>query len=147
LDNEEALPRAVGNTMDKPIQTSDGSTDTYFGPKSPATGRNWIATVPRRGRFTLLRPSSKDEVISEGLEFSSPRWKRVLGLNSRRQSLLTNCEVIAMSAFVLVESRSYDIGEKLSPADSLPSGGYRSKAKITLFFIYGSRIFDDLNLS
>ena len=41
--------------MDKPIQNSDGSTDIYFGPKSPGTGKNWIATVPGRGWFTLLR--------------------------------------------------------------------------------------------
>ena len=41
--------------MDKPIQNSDGSTDIYFGPKSPGAGKNWIATIPGRGWFTFLR--------------------------------------------------------------------------------------------
>jgi len=41
--------------MDKPIRNSDGSTDIYFGAKSPGAGKNWIATMPGRGWFTLLR--------------------------------------------------------------------------------------------
>ena len=53
LDNGQPFPSL--NTMDKPIQNSDGSTDIYFGPKSPSSGKNWIATVPGRGWFTLLR--------------------------------------------------------------------------------------------
>jgi hypothetical protein len=32
-----------------------GSTDIYFGPKSPGAGKNWIATIPGKGWFTLLR--------------------------------------------------------------------------------------------
>ena len=47
LDNGQPFPSL--NTMDKPIQNSDGSTDIYFGPKSPGTGKNWIATVPAKG--------------------------------------------------------------------------------------------------
>jgi hypothetical protein len=53
LDNGQPFPSL--NTMDKPIQNSDGSTDIYFGPKSPGTGKNWIATVPEKGWFTLFR--------------------------------------------------------------------------------------------
>jgi hypothetical protein len=53
LDNGQPFPSL--NTMDKPIQNADGSTDIYFGPKSPGVGKNWIATVPEKGWFTLLR--------------------------------------------------------------------------------------------
>jgi hypothetical protein len=53
LDNGQPFPSL--NMMDKPIQNSDGSTDIYFGPKSPGAGKNWIATIPGRGWFTLLR--------------------------------------------------------------------------------------------
>ena len=53
LDNGQPFPSL--STMDKPIQNADGSTDIYFGPKSPGTGKNWIATVPDKGWFTLLR--------------------------------------------------------------------------------------------
>ena len=53
LDNGQPFPSL--NTMDKPIQNSDGSTDIYFGPKSPGAGKNFIATVSGKGWFTLLR--------------------------------------------------------------------------------------------
>jgi hypothetical protein len=53
LDNGQPFPSL--NTMDKPIQNSDGSTDIYFGPKSPGGGKNWIATIPDKGWFTLFR--------------------------------------------------------------------------------------------
>jgi hypothetical protein len=53
LDNGQSFPSL--NTMDKPQQNSDGSTDIYFGPKSPGAGKNWIATVSGKGWFTLLR--------------------------------------------------------------------------------------------
>jgi hypothetical protein len=53
LDNGQPFPSL--STMDKPIQNPDGSTDIYFGPKSPGAHRNWIATVPDKGWFTLLR--------------------------------------------------------------------------------------------
>ena len=43
------------NTMDNPVMNSDGTTDIYFGPKSPGEGKNWIATIPGKGWFTLLR--------------------------------------------------------------------------------------------
>jgi hypothetical protein len=53
LENGQPFPSL--STMDKPIQNPDGSTDIYFGPKSPGADRNWIATVPDKGWFTLLR--------------------------------------------------------------------------------------------
>ena len=41
---------------DKPTQNADGSTDLYLGPKAPAgKGANWLATVPERGYFAILR--------------------------------------------------------------------------------------------
>jgi hypothetical protein len=53
LDNGQPFPSL--NSMDKPLQNDDGSTDIYFGPKSPGVGKNWIATVPEKGWFALLR--------------------------------------------------------------------------------------------
>jgi len=43
-------------SRDKPAQNADGSTVLYLGPKAP-TGRqgNWLATVPGRGYFAILR--------------------------------------------------------------------------------------------
>jgi hypothetical protein len=41
---------------DKPVQNADGSTDLYLGPKAPAGKEaNWLATVPGRGYFAILR--------------------------------------------------------------------------------------------
>ena len=53
LDNGRPFPSL--NTMDKPVQNADGSTDIYFGPTWPGEDRNWNATVPGQGWFTLLR--------------------------------------------------------------------------------------------
>jgi len=53
IDNGQAFPSI--NTMDRPITNADGSTDIYFGPRSPGEGKNYIATVPGKGWFTLLR--------------------------------------------------------------------------------------------
>ncbi|MDX0802769.1 DUF1254 domain-containing protein [Sinorhizobium medicae] len=53
LDNGQPFPSL--NTMDKPVQNPDGSTDIYFGAQSPGEGKNWIATVPGQGFFTILR--------------------------------------------------------------------------------------------
>jgi hypothetical protein len=53
LDNGQPFPSL--NTMDKPFKNSDGSIDIYFGPKSPGSDRNWIATVRGKGWFTILR--------------------------------------------------------------------------------------------
>jgi hypothetical protein len=41
---------------DKPVQNGDGSTDLYLGPKAPAGKEgNWLATVPGKGYFAILR--------------------------------------------------------------------------------------------
>jgi hypothetical protein len=41
---------------DKPTQNSDGSTDLYLGPKAPEGKQaNWIATVPGKGYFAIIR--------------------------------------------------------------------------------------------
>lgn len=53
IDNGQPFPSL--NTMDKPIQNTDGSVDIYFGPKSPGKRKNWIATIPGKGWFTVLR--------------------------------------------------------------------------------------------
>jgi hypothetical protein len=53
LDNGQPFPSL--NTMDKPFQNADGSTDIYFGPKPPGAGKNWLATLPMKGWFTLFR--------------------------------------------------------------------------------------------
>jgi hypothetical protein len=53
LDNGQAFPSI--NQMDKPVTNADGTTDIYFGPKSPGEGKNWLATVPSKGFFVMLR--------------------------------------------------------------------------------------------
>lgn len=53
LDNGQPFPSL--NTMDKPAQNADGSTDIYFGPESPGAGRNWLRTVPDKGFFVIFR--------------------------------------------------------------------------------------------
>lgn len=41
---------------DKPAINSDGSTDIYLGPKAPEGKKaNWLATVPGKGYFAILR--------------------------------------------------------------------------------------------
>ena len=54
LDNGQAFP-SLGK-LDKPTENSDGSTDLYIGPKAPAGEEgNWLATVPGKGFFAILR--------------------------------------------------------------------------------------------
>jgi hypothetical protein len=53
LDNGQPFPSI--NTMDRPIQNADGSTDIYFGATSPEQGQNWLATVPGKGWFAIIR--------------------------------------------------------------------------------------------
>jgi hypothetical protein len=53
VDNGQPFPSV--NTMDKPVQNADGSTDLYFGPTSPGSGRNWLQTLPNKGYFVVLR--------------------------------------------------------------------------------------------
>ena len=54
LANGQPFP-SLGS-RDKPAQNADGSTDLYLGPKAP-TGKegNWLATVPGRGYFAIIR--------------------------------------------------------------------------------------------
>ena len=43
-------------SRDNPVQNTDGSTDLYLGPKAPVGKQaNWLATVPGRGYFVILR--------------------------------------------------------------------------------------------
>jgi hypothetical protein len=53
LNNGQRFPSV--NAMDRPVTNPDGSTDIYFGPTSPGPGKNWLATLPEKGFFTILR--------------------------------------------------------------------------------------------
>lgn len=53
LDNGQPFPSL--NTMDRPAQNADGSTDIYFGPDSPGEGKNWLRTLPDQGFFVIFR--------------------------------------------------------------------------------------------
>jgi len=49
-------------SRDKPARNEDGSTDLYLGPSAPeAKGANWLATVPGKGYFAILRLYSPTE--------------------------------------------------------------------------------------
>ena len=54
LANGQPFP-SLGS-RDKPAQNADGSTDLYLGPKAPEGKQgNWLATVPGKGYFAILR--------------------------------------------------------------------------------------------
>jgi hypothetical protein len=54
LANGQPFP-SLGS-RDKPAQNADGSTDLYLGPKAPEGKHgNWLATVPGKGYFAILR--------------------------------------------------------------------------------------------
>jgi hypothetical protein len=54
LANGQPFP-SLGS-RDKPAQKEDGSTDLYLGPKAPeGKAGNWLATVPGKGYFAILR--------------------------------------------------------------------------------------------
>jgi hypothetical protein len=54
LANGQSFP-SLGS-RDKPAQNADGSTDLYLGPKAPrGKESNWLATVPGRGYFSIIR--------------------------------------------------------------------------------------------
>jgi hypothetical protein len=54
LANGQPFP-SLGS-RDKPVQNADGSTDLYFGTKAPkGKEANWLATVPGKGYFAILR--------------------------------------------------------------------------------------------
>jgi hypothetical protein len=67
LDNGQPFPSV--NTMDKPVQNADGSFDFYFGSKSPGAGKNWLATLPGKGWFTIFR------LYGPKKEFFDQTWK------------------------------------------------------------------------
>jgi hypothetical protein len=54
LANGQPFP-SLGS-RDNPIPNQDGSTDVYFGPEAPQGKQaNWLATVPGKGYFVILR--------------------------------------------------------------------------------------------
>jgi hypothetical protein len=54
LANGQPFP-SLGS-RDHPVQNADGSTDLYLGPKAPpGTEKNWLATVPGKGYFAIIR--------------------------------------------------------------------------------------------
>jgi len=53
LANGQPFPSL--NAMDQPVQNADGTTDIYFGPKSPGAGKNYVATLPDKGFFIIFR--------------------------------------------------------------------------------------------
>jgi hypothetical protein len=60
LANGQPFP-SLGS-RDKPTQNADGSTDLYLGPKAPDGKQgNWLATVPGKGYFAILRLYSPTE--------------------------------------------------------------------------------------
>jgi hypothetical protein len=60
LANSQPFP-SLGS-RDKPAQNADGSTDLYLGYKAPdGKASNWLATVPGKGYFAILRLYSPTE--------------------------------------------------------------------------------------
>jgi hypothetical protein len=60
LANGQPFP-SLGS-RDKPAQNADGSTDLYLGPQAPDGQKgNWLATVPGKGYFAILRLYSPTE--------------------------------------------------------------------------------------
>src|SRR5271169_349902 len=54
LANGQPFP-SLGS-LDKPAANADGSTDVYLGPQAPEGHvGNWLATVPGKGYFAILR--------------------------------------------------------------------------------------------
>lgn len=64
LANGQPFP-SLGS-RDKPARNDDGSTDLYFGPQAPeGKGSNWLATVPGKGYFAILRLYGPTEAAIE----------------------------------------------------------------------------------
>jgi hypothetical protein len=55
--------------MDQPVKNADGSIDVFFGPAPPGDGKNWLATVPGKGYFVILR------LYGPGKAFYDQSWK------------------------------------------------------------------------
>jgi hypothetical protein len=55
LQTSQPFP-SKNNKRDQLLTNADGSVDLYFGPKPPAGKEaNWIATIPKKGWFAILR--------------------------------------------------------------------------------------------
>ncbi len=67
LDNGQRFPSI--NAMDNPATNRDGSIDIHLGPKSPGNDNNWLATVPGKGFFIILRLYGPTEAFYE------QKWK------------------------------------------------------------------------
>jgi hypothetical protein len=74
-DNKLTLPVGLGvgklfnslGSRDKPKQNNDSSIDLYFGAKAPKGNKaNWVATVPGRGFFAIIRLNSPTEGAFDG---------------------------------------------------------------------------------
>ena len=83
LANGQPFP-SLGS-RDKPAQNADGSTDLYLGPKAPeGKASNWLATVPGKGYFAILRLYGPTEAaIEQELEAGRHRESRVELSSSR----------------------------------------------------------------
>jgi hypothetical protein len=65
LDNGQPFP-SLGK-LNKPTQEADGSTTLYIGPKAPKGSEgNWLATVPGRGFFAILRLYAPAQAALDG---------------------------------------------------------------------------------
>ncbi|MFC7338633.1 DUF1254 domain-containing protein [Haloferula chungangensis] len=65
LDNGQPFP-SLGK-LNKPAQEADGSTILHLGPKAPEGKEgNWLATVPGRGYFAILRLYAPTEPALDG---------------------------------------------------------------------------------
>ncbi|QBR01520.1 DUF1254 domain-containing protein [Paraburkholderia pallida] len=65
LDNGQPFP-SLGK-LNHPKENADGSTTLYIGPKAPEGEKgNWLATVPGRGFFAILRLYGPDEPALDG---------------------------------------------------------------------------------
>ncbi|MDM0107004.1 DUF1254 domain-containing protein [Variovorax sp. J22R24] len=68
LANGQPFP-SLGS-RDKPAANADGSTDLYLGPRAPGGKEgNWLATVPGKGYFAILRLYAPTETALDN------RWK------------------------------------------------------------------------
>jgi hypothetical protein len=62
LANGQPFP-SLGS-RDNPLQNADGSTDLYLGSKAPeGKAGNWLATVPGKGYFAILRLYGPTEAV------------------------------------------------------------------------------------
>jgi hypothetical protein len=65
LDNRQPFP-SLGS-RDKPKVNADGTIDLYFGAKAPSGEEsNWIASVPGRGFFAIMRFYGPTEKAFDG---------------------------------------------------------------------------------